>query len=123
METNVKVVGFANQSLNGVDIDNKGFDLEYDGKILNLSGFSNDKLYYAKLNNEQISDLLRIPSSSLPLEQRIMYYDTPNRKKQLKSKSKSSKSKSVKQTKRKSKRKSKSISIYKTPRLRSDYKR
>ena len=40
METNVKVVGFANQSINGINVDNRGFDLEYDGRMLNLSGFS-----------------------------------------------------------------------------------
>ena len=74
METNVKMVGFANQSINGTTISNEGFDMEYDGKKLNISGFSGDKLYYAKLNNKQLVDLLNMPSSETPLERRVLFY-------------------------------------------------
>lgn len=127
METNVKVVGFANRSINGVDIDNKGFDLEYDGNMLNLTGFSGDKLYYAKLNNEQIMNLLQIPASRMPLQERIMYYTqhkirkgTPyprNNTKRLKLSHKSKNKTYIRS------HKSSSTSSYKSPKLRSEYKR
>lgn len=143
METNVKVVGFANKSINGIDIDNSGFDLEYDGRNLNLSGYSNDKLYYAKLNNEQIIDLLKIPSSRLSLDQRIMGYNTMNQVKipldsrrhgYSYSKYNKSMKKNIKRIKLtpykpinsmkiKKKSSTKKVTSYKTPRLRSEYGR
>jgi len=73
METNIKVVGFADQSINGINVNHQGFDLDYDGNMLNVSGFSGDKLYYARLNNNQLMNLLQMRSSEVPLEQRIMY--------------------------------------------------
>ena len=126
METNVKVVGFANRSINGVDIDNKGFDLEYDGRMLNLTGFSGDKLYYAKLNNQQIMDLLQIPSSRMPLQQRIMYYTQPKIRKGTPYPRNSIKRLKISPYKSKVKtyrRSHKSTSSYKSPKLRSEYKK
>ena len=129
METNVKVVGFANRSINGVDIDNRGFDLEYDGRMLNLTGFSGDKLYYAKLNNQQIMNLLQMPASKMPLEQRIMYYNQPKIRKGTPYPRNSIKlikipriSSHKSRTYRRS-HKPASISSYKSPKLRSEYKR
>jgi hypothetical protein len=127
METNIKVIGFADQSINGVTIKNQGFDLDYDGKIMNMSGFSGDKLYYAKLNNQQIMSLLQLPSSDVPLEQRIMNYKRApvKRMKTLKIvkiktpssyKSKSYKSKSYKSRNR-------TPTPYFTPKMRSEYKK
>jgi len=78
METNIKVVGFADQSINGINVNHQGFDLDYDGNMLNVSGFSGDKLYYARLNNNQLMNLLQMRSSELPLEQRILYYKNSN---------------------------------------------
>ena len=122
METNIKVIGFADQSINGVTIKNQGFDLDYDGKIMNMSGFSGDKLYYAKLNNQQLMSLLQLPSSDVPLEQRIMNYkhDPVKRMKTLKIvkfKTPSSyKSKSYKSRNR-------TPTPYFTPKMRSEYKK
>lgn len=133
MDTNVKMVGFANQSINGVTVANEGFDMEYDGKKLNISGFSGDRLYYAKLNNKQILDLLNMPSSEVPLERRIMHYETPPHKSKSKTKSKT---KRIKLVSRKTIRKARKSPIiiskspsspifdkYVSPKLRSEYKK
>ena len=124
METNVKMVGFANRSINGVTIANEGFDMEYDGKKMDISGFSGDKLYYAKLNNKQLVNLLNLPSSDVPLERRISLYGKP-RKGSLKIVKLSSPRK-IKKTKKKSDlrvSKRKSSSLYVTPKLRSEYRK
>jgi len=121
VETNVKVVGFANQSLNGVTLRDEGFDMEYDGKNLNMSGFSGDKLYYAKLNNQQILDMLQKQTSQIPLEQRIMMYREKIPKK-------TSKRKTVKFIKNSPHHKSirtynsrhNRVSTYKSPKMRSE---
>jgi hypothetical protein len=134
METNLKVVGFANQSINGVNVNNQGFDLEYDGNILSASGFSGDKYYYTKLNNEQLLDLLQAPSSHTPLEHRILNYNqnhnhNHNHHKQMNYLVKKTKSKTHKKSnthkqhdsRNKSITKSFRISSYKSPNLRSEY--
>ena len=113
MDTNVKMVGFANQSINGVTVANEGFDMEYDGKKMNISGFSGDRLYYAKLNNKQLLDLLNMPASEVPLERRIMHYETPQPKSKSKSKTKS---------KRKSKTKTKRIKLVSRKTIRNSRK-
>ena len=112
METNVKVVGFANQSVNGVTVANQGFDMEYDGQKMNISGFSGDKLYYAKLNNQQLANLLNMPSSDIPLEKRILLYKKAkkhtkkaNKKTNTKSKKTKTKSKTRKSIKKSGKNK------------------
>lgn len=128
MDTNIKIVGFANQSVNGININNEGFDIDYDGKMLNLSGFSGDKLYYAKLNNQQIMDLLQTRPSLIPLEQRILQYKQikPSKSsKSSKSKSKSKTNSSKRKTTKKHTSHKKSISkvsSYKSPKMRSEIK-
>lgn len=135
MDTNVKMVGFANQSINGVTVANEGFDMEYDGKKMNISGFSGDRLYYAKLNNKQLLDLLNMPASEVPLERRIMHYETSPPKSKSKTKSKrKSKTKRIKLISRKTIRNSRKSPIiiskspsspifdkYVSPKLRSEY--
>jgi hypothetical protein len=71
METNIKLLGFSNQSFNGVPIDKRGFDLEYDGRYLDVNTFNNNNVYYTRLNNNDLMKLLNKPSSSMPLEERI----------------------------------------------------
>jgi hypothetical protein len=71
METNIKLLGFSNQSFNGVPIDKRGFDLEYDGRYLDVNTFNNNNVYYTRLNNNDLIKLLNKPSSSMPLEERI----------------------------------------------------
>jgi hypothetical protein len=129
METNIKVVVFANQSINGMNVNNQGFDLDYDGSMLNVSGFSGDKLYYGRLNNNQLMNLLQMRPSHLPLDQRIMHYkNKPN--------SNINHEKNIKQIRfspRTYKHKTHIykrsrtptpyiVSSYKSPRLRSEYK-
>lgn len=125
METNVKMVGFANRSINGVTITNEGFDMEYDGKKLDISGFSGDKLYYAKLNNQQLADLLNMPSSDVPLERRISLYGNHKKGSVKRIKISTRKPKSVKSKKSSQLRvsKRKSNSVYVSPKLRSEYRR
>ena len=71
METNVKIVGFANESFNGKTLSSKGFDVNYDGNIADINAFSNGNVYYTRLDNEDIQNLLSIPSSSQCLEERL----------------------------------------------------
>jgi hypothetical protein len=54
METNVKIIGFANQSFNGKTISSKGIDVNYDGNIADVNAFSDGKVYYMRLENEDI---------------------------------------------------------------------
>lgn len=75
METNIKVIGFSNKRLNGKSLDNKGFDLDYDGNYLDVNAFDNNRQYYTRLDNEDIMDLLNVPSSQIPLEKRIMQFN------------------------------------------------
>lgn len=75
METNVKVIGFSNKRINGKTLDSKGFDLDYDGNYLDVNAFNNERQYYTRLDNEDIMHLLNIPSSQMPLEQRIMQFN------------------------------------------------
>lgn len=76
METNVKVIGFSNKRINGKTLDSKGFDLDYDGNYLDINAFDNNRQYYTRLDNQDIMHLLNIPSSHMPLEQRIMQFNT-----------------------------------------------
>lgn len=132
METNVKMVGFANQSINGVTVANEGFDMEYDGKKMDISGFSGDKLYYAKLNNKQLVNLLNIPSTNIPLERRILSYGKPSKKHSIKKikmkprrktrKPASIKIKKISPITMKANRR-KSSSKYVSPTMRSEYKK
>ena len=71
METNVKIVGFANESFNGKTVSSKGFDVNYDGNIADINAFSDGKVYYTRLDNQDIQNLLNIPTSSSPLEERL----------------------------------------------------
>jgi hypothetical protein len=79
METNIKVIGFSNKRINGKTLDNKGFDLDYDGDYLDVNAFDNNRQYYTRLDNQDIMHLLNIPSSQMPLEQRIMQFNMGNR--------------------------------------------
>ena len=71
METNVKIVGFANESFNGRTVSSKGFDVNYDGNVADINAFSDGKVYYMRLGNQDIQNLLNIPSSTMPLEERL----------------------------------------------------
>ena len=75
METNIKVIGFSNKRINGKTLDSKGVDLDYDGKYLDVNAFDNNRQYYTRLDNHDIMHLLNIPSSQIPLEQRIMQFN------------------------------------------------
>lgn len=75
METNIKVIGFSNKRINGKTLDNKGFDLDYDGNYLDVNAFDNNHQYYTRLDNQDIMHLLNVPSSQIPLEQRIMQFN------------------------------------------------
>lgn len=123
METNVKIVGFANRSINGITLTNEGFDMEYDGKKMDISGFSGDKLYYAKLNNKQLVELLNTPSSNVPLDARISLYGQHKKGYIKRIKNSPYKRKSIKSKKsnlRVSKRKY--SPVYVTPKMRSEYR-
>jgi hypothetical protein len=109
-ETNLKIMGLSRKSQNGEVIDNRGFDLEYDGNYADINSFINNKNKHIKLNNEELLELFNKPVSNQPLEYRLMndfntsskmlnLMNTPLTIKKLrssKSKTKSSKTKSSK---------------------------
>ena len=57
--------------INGNKIDSQGILLDYNGDNVKISGYDNNNQYYAQLSNDEIFDLLAIPASSTPLEQRL----------------------------------------------------
>ena len=71
-ETNIKFVGFANQSINGKNVQSSGIHINSDGKDVDVNAFNNGKMYYMHLNNDDISNLLSKPSSIEPLATRLM---------------------------------------------------
>jgi hypothetical protein len=72
METNLKIIGMSRKSENGHTIDNKSFDLSYDGNYADINTFVNDKNSYVRLNNNELIDLLNKPVSKETLENRLM---------------------------------------------------
>ena len=72
METNLKIVGFANQSINGIPITNKGVHINYDGNDADINAYDDGKLYYMHLDNEDIKHLLNVPVSEHSLESRLL---------------------------------------------------
>jgi len=72
METNLKIVGFANQSINGENISNQGIHVNYDGKQADINAFNNGKMYYMHLDKNDINKLLSKTSSHIPLEKRLI---------------------------------------------------
>ena len=72
METNLKVMGISRKSENGQVIDNRGFDLEYDGNYADINSFVNNKNKHLRLNNKELLELLNRQVSSQPLESRLI---------------------------------------------------
>jgi hypothetical protein len=70
-ETNVKIIGFSNKTLNGKNISSKGFDLEYDGNDAYINSFSDGKLYYKHLNKKQLINLFNSQTINTSLDKRI----------------------------------------------------
>jgi hypothetical protein len=79
METNLKIVGFANQSINGYPITNKGIHVNYDGHDVDINGYDDGKLYYMHLDNDDIKNLLNMPTSKITLEERLLTDFAPSR--------------------------------------------
>lgn len=71
-ETNLKIIGVSRKSQNGDIIDNRGFDLEYDGNYADINSFVNNKNKHVRLNNEELLELFNKPVSNIPLEYRLM---------------------------------------------------
>ena len=72
METNLKIVGFANQSINGIPVTNKGLHINYDGNDADINAYDDGKLYYMHLDNEDIKNLLNMPVSEDSLQSRLI---------------------------------------------------
>lgn len=72
METNLKIVGFANQSINGIPVANKGVHINYDGNDADINAYDDGKLYYMHLDNEDIKNLLSMPVTQDSLESRLL---------------------------------------------------
>ena len=71
MSTRVRAVAATEVTRNNKVIDVKGMTAEYDGENLNMSGFDNNELFYVRLDNEDVRQLLATPASRMSLEHRL----------------------------------------------------
>ena len=104
--------GELKSTLNGNLITDKAFDATYDGKHMKITGHDNDINFSKNLNNDDIMNLISVPSHKMSLNERLMkdFQIKPVSKKTKKTKKikKSKKSKKTKKTKKtKAKRKQK----------------
>jgi hypothetical protein len=102
METYFHNSGQSMTSVNGHPIDKHGWNMDWDGKNTNLMVQDNNDLYYTKLNNKDIVNILKIPSHKLTLDKRLEKITTKGKRKTTKGKT--TKGKTKKTTKGKTKK-------------------
>ena len=71
MATIVRAAAATEVTHNNRVIDVKGMSARYDGENLDLSGFDNNEMFYARLDNEDVRRLLATPASRKSLEHRL----------------------------------------------------
>ena len=122
MSTIVRAAAATEVIQNNKVVDVKGMTAEYDGSLLDLSGFDNNEMFYAQLDNDDIRSLLATPASRMPLEHRLrkdygvsMHRRTHRRRKKPRKRSTRSRAST---RRRRSKTPSKTPSKRKTPSIR-----
>ena len=71
MATIVRAAAATEVTHNNRVIDVKGMSARYDGENLDLSGFDNNEMFYARLDNEDVLKLMATPASRKSLEHRL----------------------------------------------------
>lgn len=70
---------------NGLLVDYKNFETNYDGEQLQAEYQDNNTIYYTKLNNDELSKLMMLPNNNSNLDIRLLN-DFPITNKKSKSK-------------------------------------
>lgn len=70
--SNLRLFGYENESVNGTNIKDQGFDLNYNGDYADLNVFSNGTTNYQRLSKSDVLNILGIPSSPRTLEERLV---------------------------------------------------
>jgi len=74
---------------NGILVDYKNFETNYDGEQLQAEYQDNNTIYYTKLNNNELSKLLIMPNNNSNLDIRLLNdFPITNKKKNTKTLSK-----------------------------------
>jgi hypothetical protein len=76
MDTNLRVFGYENESVNGTNIKDQGFDLNYNGDYADLNVYANGNVKYQRLTKQDILDMMNIPSSTKTLEEKLLEYQS-----------------------------------------------
>lgn len=76
MDTNLRVFGYENESVNGTNIKDQGFDLNYNGDYADLNVYTNGNVKYQRLTKQDILDMMNIPSSPKTLEEKLIEYQS-----------------------------------------------
>lgn len=71
MSEYIQNIGQYKTIVDGNIIDNKKWNMIYNGDEFDLEAEDNDKLVYMKLSNDEIIKLLEVPSQNLSLSQRL----------------------------------------------------
>lgn len=71
MATIVRAAAATEVTHNNEVIDVKGMTAKYDGVNLDLSGFDNNEMFYARLDNDDVRQLLATPANRKSLEHRL----------------------------------------------------
>lgn len=70
--TNLRIFGYENESVNGTNIKDQGFDLNYNGDHADLNVFADGTTKYQRLSKEDILNIMGVPSSPITLEERLI---------------------------------------------------
>jgi len=98
--------GELKSTLNGNVITDKSFDATYDGKHMKITGHDNDINFSKNLNNDDIMNLISVPSHKMSLNDRLMKdFQIKSNSKKTKKTKKTKKSKKSKKSKTKRKQK------------------
>lgn len=103
MSIDIKTSTSVKSIINDKVIKDASFKSHYDGKDLEIKGYSDGELFYMKLDNEEIKDILALPSNDISLEERLIK-DFGKNKKSNQTRKKTNKKNSKKNTKKTNKK-------------------
>ena len=69
--SNLRIFGYENESVNGSNIKDQGFDLNYNGEYADLNVFNKGTTNYQLLSKGDILNIMGMPSSPITLEERL----------------------------------------------------
>ena len=72
MSIDIKTSASIKSIINNKVIKDASFKSHYDGNDLEIKGYSDGELFYMKLDNEDIKDILALPSNNISLEERLI---------------------------------------------------